>query len=108
VSKDIVFVVYKYARNDFDFSPFLVGYLPAAYELAVEVTYPVPEASSSGCLSLGGQIFSVLMSVIYGFIIMDHGDVASNLFINASLVVGTILAFFIKSDLRRQRAVNLQ
>lgn len=81
--------------------------MPAAYELAVEVTYPMPEASSSGCMSLGGQIFSVIMSLIYGFIITNHGDVASNLFVNAALVVGTILAFFIKSDLRRQRAVNL-
>jgi len=82
--------------------------MPAAFELAVEITYPVPEASSSGCMSLGGQIFSVIMSVIYGWLITSYGDVVSNLFMNASLILGAVLIVFIKSDLKRQKAVNSQ
>ncbi|XP_059477086.1 uncharacterized MFS-type transporter C09D4.1-like [Neocloeon triangulifer] len=85
---------------------FLIGYLPAAFELAVEITYPESEASSSGCMALGGQISSVIISLAYGAILEASNDVASNCFLAALLAVGMILVFFIKSDLKRQKSIK--
>ncbi|XP_065348593.1 uncharacterized MFS-type transporter C09D4.1-like [Cloeon dipterum] len=84
----------------------MVGYLPAAFELAAELTYPEPEASSAGMMTFGCQLLSVLYTLAYGWLFEAYGDLASNLFMSASLLLGTVLAFFVKSDLRRQRAEN--
>lgn len=88
--------------NNFRF--FIVGYLPAAFEFAAELTYPEPEASSAGVMTLGCQITSVLYTLAYGWVFTPYGDLASNLFMSGSLVVATVLTLFAKSDLKRQRA----
>jgi MFS transporter, FLVCR family, feline leukemia virus subgroup C receptor-related protein len=87
-----------------NFSFFIVGYLPAAFEFAAELTYPEPEASSAGVMTFGCQILCVIYTLAYGWVFEPYGDLASNLFMSGSLVVATILTLFAKSDLRRQRA----
>ncbi|XP_065350394.1 heme transporter FLVCR1-like isoform X2 [Cloeon dipterum] len=82
----------------------IVGYLPAAFEFAAELTYPEPEASSAGLMTFGCQILSVLFTLAYDWLFKPFGDLASNLFMSGSLLLGTLLTFFVKSDLRRQRA----
>ncbi|XP_059477083.1 uncharacterized MFS-type transporter C09D4.1-like isoform X2 [Neocloeon triangulifer] len=82
----------------------LVGYLPAAFEFAAELTYPEPEASSAGLMTFGCQILSAIYTLAYGWVFTPYGDLASNLFMSGSLIVGTVLTLFVKSDLRRQRA----
>jgi len=83
---------------------FIIGYYPAAFEFAAELTYPEPEASSAGVMTFGCQIMSVLYTLAYGWVFNPYGDLAANLFMSVSMVVGTLLLLFVKSDLRRQRA----
>ncbi|XP_065348592.1 heme transporter FLVCR1-like [Cloeon dipterum] len=86
------------------FSIAIVGYWPAAFEFAAELTYPEPEASSAAMMIFGGQILSVLFTLAYGWLFVPFGDLASNLFMTGLLVVGVVLTFFVKSDLKRQQA----
>lgn len=86
---------------------FMTGYLPVGFELAAEVTYPEPEGSSCGLLNTSAQIFGILYTYIQGRLITTYGALTGNVFISVSLLFGTIITAFIKSDLRRQKAINL-
>lgn len=39
--------------------------LPICMEMAVECVYPIPEATSTGILFMGGQVVGILMIIIY-------------------------------------------
>lgn len=85
---------------------FMTGYLPVGFELAAEVTYPEPEGSSCGLLNSSAQIFGIAYTYIQGRLITTYGVFTGNMFITISLLVGTIITGFIKSDLRRQKATE--
>ena len=74
------------------------------YEFGVELTYPEPEGTSSGLLNAGVQVFGILLTSLYSEILGHYNDVVANCVMCMFLVVGFIMTFFIKSDLRRQNA----
>ncbi|XP_059477085.1 uncharacterized MFS-type transporter C09D4.1-like [Neocloeon triangulifer] len=96
-------ISYVYACAAF-FGVTIFGYLPAAFEFAAELTYPEPEASAAGLMTFGCQFLSAIYTLAYGWVFTPYGDLASNLFMSCSLIVGTVLTLFVKSDLRRQHA----
>lgn len=83
---------------------FMTGYLPVGFEFAAELTYPEPEGTSSGLLNAGAQVFGISFTMLYSEILDGFGDIAANLLMAAFLVVGSVITFLIKSDLRRQNA----
>jgi len=83
---------------------FMTGYLPVGFEFAAELTYPEPEGTSSGLLNAGAQVFGITFTMLYSELLESFGDIAANLVMAAFLIVGTVITFLIKSDLRRQNA----
>lgn len=80
------------------------GYLAVGYELAAELTYPESEGTSSGMLNAVVQVIGIIFTMVYGWIFNSVGDKKANLFLAATLAVGTFLTAMIPSDLRRQAA----
>lgn len=85
---------------------FMTGYLPVGFELAAEVTYPEPEGSSCGLLNSSAQVFGIAFTYIQGRLITHYDAFTGNIFISVLILVGTIITAFIKSDLRRQKAIS--
>lgn len=111
----------------------MTGYLPVGFELAAEVTYPEPEGTSCGLLNSSAQVFGIAYTYVQGRLITTYGVFNANCFISISLLIGTIITgklkvnlflfnrekkknilkkffcflAFIKSDLRRQRAITV-
>ncbi|GBP12296.1 Feline leukemia virus subgroup C receptor-related protein 2 [Eumeta japonica] len=83
---------------------FMTGYLPVGFEFASEVTYPEPEGTTSGILNAVVQIFGIVLTLLYEYMLGAVGDRWSNLTLCAILAVGTAITAAIKSDLRRQAA----
>ncbi|KAH9518549.1 hypothetical protein Btru_017124 [Bulinus truncatus] len=52
---------------------------PTALEMAVEITYPVAEATSTGIIFLSGQIQGIIMMLVAQFIVQPLSSYASNL-----------------------------
>lgn len=73
----------------------MTGYLPVGFELAAEVTYPASEGTSCGLLNTSAQIFGIFFTYVQGRIIINHGALAGNLFLIASLFVGTVITGWI-------------
>jgi len=86
---------------------FMTGYLPVGFELAAEVTYPEPEGSSCGLLNSSAQVFGIIYTYIQGRLITSYDAFTGNMFICISLLIGTIITACIKSDLRRQKTINI-
>lgn len=82
----------------------MTGYLPVGFEFAAELTYPESEATSSGLLNAGAQVFGILFTMLYSQILDSFGDICANLVMAVFLIIGCIITAFIKSDLRRQNA----
>ncbi|KAJ8736685.1 hypothetical protein PYW08_007341 [Mythimna loreyi] len=85
---------------------FLMGYLPAGVEFGSELTYPGPEATTAGMLNAMGQIFGLLITHLYEWMLRTVGDRWANLTLCALLACGTAITAAIRSDLRRQAAQN--
>lgn len=83
---------------------FMTGYLPVGYELAIELTYPVPEGTSSGLLNGGTQLIGFVLTTVYSWVFSTAGDVAANMMVAGLLTVGLLLTAFIPADLKRQAA----
>ncbi|GFR16667.1 feline leukemia virus subgroup C receptor-related protein 1 [Trichonephila clavata] len=83
---------------------FMTGYLPLGFEFAAEITYPEAEATSSGFLNASAQVFGIIFTAGSGALLEQFGDKASNISLSVSLVIGSIITAFIKSDLRRYKA----
>jgi FLVCR family feline leukemia virus subgroup C receptor-related protein len=82
----------------------MTGYLAVGYELAAELTYPESEGTSSGMLNAVVQVFGIIFTLVYGWILQASGDKKANLFLAGTLVLGTLFTAMIPSDLRRQAA----
>jgi len=83
---------------------FMTGYLPVGYELAIELTYPIPEGTSSGLLNGGTQLIGFILTSIYSWVFSTMGDLAANMMIVGLLTFGFLLTIFIPTDLKRQAA----
>ncbi|XP_069694726.1 choline/ethanolamine transporter FLVCR1-like isoform X2 [Periplaneta americana] len=83
---------------------FLGSYVSIAYSFSYEVTYPAPEGTVGGMLSVADQVTSMVLTHSCGAIV-THVDVlwANNVF-SLILVVGMVLHVFMKPELRRQAA----
>ncbi|KAJ8735226.1 hypothetical protein PYW07_006846 [Mythimna separata] len=85
---------------------FMTGYLPVGFEFASEVTYPEPEGTTSGILNAVVQIFGIVTTLLYEWMLGTVGDRWANLTLCALLAFGTAITAAIRSDLRRQAAQN--
>jgi FLVCR family feline leukemia virus subgroup C receptor-related protein len=83
----------------------MIGYLGIGLEFAAELTYPVPEGTSSGVLNVSSEIFGITFTVIGGELLNAYGDMATILILAGLLVVGLLVTMLINgTDLRRQAA----
>ncbi|XP_057374750.1 heme transporter FLVCR2-like [Daphnia carinata] len=87
---------------------FMTGYLPVGFEFAAELTYPEPEVTSSGLLNASAQVFGIVFTIMGGWLLNSYGDLVCNGILSAALFIGAVLSFFIRSDLRRQRANQME
>nr|XP_026693930.1 feline leukemia virus subgroup C receptor-related protein 2-like isoform X1 [Ciona intestinalis]XP_026693931.1 feline leukemia virus subgroup C receptor-related protein 2-like isoform X1 [Ciona intestinalis] len=82
----------------------MTGYLPIGFEFAAELTYPVSEGTSSGLLNASAQIFGIVFTLCMGQLIPASSVLGANLFICATLLIGSIITATIKENLKRQAA----
>nr|XP_026492625.1 uncharacterized MFS-type transporter C09D4.1 isoform X1 [Vanessa tameamea]XP_026492626.1 uncharacterized MFS-type transporter C09D4.1 isoform X1 [Vanessa tameamea] len=85
---------------------FMAGYLPVGFEFASEVTYPEPEGTTSGILNACVQIFGIVLTLLFEWMLGAAGDRWANLSLCALLALGTAVTAAIRPDLRRQAAQN--
>ncbi|CAH0724492.1 unnamed protein product, partial [Brenthis ino] len=85
---------------------FMAGYLPVGFEFASEVTYPEPEGTTSGILNACVQVFGIVLTLLFEWMLGAVGDRWANLALCALLALGTAVTACIRSDLRRQAAQN--
>ncbi|KAG7203314.1 hypothetical protein KM043_010403 [Ampulex compressa] len=83
---------------------FMTGYLPVGFEFAAELTYPEPEGTAAGLLNAVVQIFGIVFTSIYGYLLGLWGDFWANIGLCVSLAIGALLTIIIPNDLRRQNA----
>jgi len=80
----------------------MIGYLATGFEFAAELTYPIPEGTSSGVLNVSSEIFGITFTVICGELLNTYGDMVTNLTLVGLLVVGLVITMLINGkDLRR-------
>ncbi|CAG5080711.1 Oidioi.mRNA.OKI2018_I69.PAR.g9689.t1.cds [Oikopleura dioica] len=82
---------------------FMTGYLPIGFEFAAELTYPEPEAISSGLLNWAGMTFGLVTTQICQIVIVKLGIFPTCGIMIGMLVIGLCLLFAIKEDLRRHQ-----
>lgn len=84
---------------------FMNGYLTVAYEFAAELTYPLPESTSSGLLNAVGEALGVTLVFIAGIILDKEGDLPTNILLSSVLLIGFGTSLFISgTNLRRLAA----
>ncbi|XP_015180289.1 PREDICTED: feline leukemia virus subgroup C receptor-related protein 1 isoform X2 [Polistes dominula] len=83
---------------------FMTGYLPVGFELAAELTYPEPEGTSAGLLNAVTQVFGILFTILYRYLIKLLGDLWANIILCIALAIGAFFTTIIPNDLRRQNA----
>ncbi|XP_046600770.1 uncharacterized MFS-type transporter C09D4.1-like [Neodiprion lecontei] len=82
----------------------VLGYSTVAMDLCAEITYPEPEAITTGILNMATQLYGFLLVLITGRVLEAFGDVAGHGCVVVSLVLGTVLVILNKGELRRQKA----
>jgi MFS transporter, FLVCR family, feline leukemia virus subgroup C receptor-related protein len=85
---------------------FMTGYLPVGFEFAAELTYPEPEVTSSGLLNASAQAFGIVFTFLGQWLLNDYNDLVCNGTLGIALLVGAIVTMAIRSDLRRQKAMQ--
>ncbi|XP_046751838.1 uncharacterized MFS-type transporter C09D4.1-like [Diprion similis] len=85
----------------------VIGYGTVGMELCVEISYPEPEAITTGILNMSPQIYGFLIILFAGRLLENYGDVPAFACFCAFLVLATILVIFNKSELRREKARQL-
>jgi FLVCR family feline leukemia virus subgroup C receptor-related protein len=81
----------------------MIGYLGIGFEFAAELTYPIPEGTSSGALMVSSEIFGIVFTMGGGELLESYGDMSANLTLLGLLVVGLAMTTKINGrDLRRQ------
>ncbi|VDL97975.1 unnamed protein product [Schistocephalus solidus] len=83
---------------------FQSGFLPLGFEYAAEITYPANEGLSSGLLNMTAHIIGIFLTLVSTVLINQYDGLAANLFMLVTMVLAAIPTFFLKDDLKRQRA----
>jgi FLVCR family feline leukemia virus subgroup C receptor-related protein len=83
---------------------FINAYMPVGLELAIELTYPEPESTSSGILISMTQTGGVVFTLLLGWLFAKVGcfwALASMVFF---LTIGSILTAMISNTMKRKNA----
>lgn len=83
---------------------FLSAYCPVGFEMAMELTYPSEESTTTGILMAITQILGVLFAIVLGRLNLYVGPLWSLGSQVVLLTIGTIITGYIPNDLRRQKA----
>jgi MFS family permease len=76
----------------------LLGAAPVTLEYAVDITKPVPEASSNGILMMVGQIGGIIFILGLADLTLPSGDYLPALLLEAILLtIALVLSFFLKN-----------
>jgi FLVCR family feline leukemia virus subgroup C receptor-related protein len=87
----------------------MTGYLGVGYEFAAELTYPIPEGTSSGLLNAASEVFGVIFTLAGGEILDAYGDMVTNCTLTALLLAGLAMTLLIEGTaLKRQAAITLR
>uniref|UniRef100_A0A0K0G0V9 MFS domain-containing protein n=1 Tax=Strongyloides venezuelensis TaxID=75913 RepID=A0A0K0G0V9_STRVS len=87
---------------------FMTGYLAIGFEYAAEITYPIPEHSTSGLLNASAQLFGIALTSGFGKIVDTEGPLIANIGFCVCLGIGVVLTAIGKADLKRQRMQHSQ
>jgi len=96
----------------FGLGGFMFPIVVVAMDFGVELTYPIGESMSTGVLMSSGQIFGIIFTVICSKLLdndkdtgdKDHpGSKNSLLILVAACGTATVLALFVRQNLRRQQ-----
>ncbi|XP_044259324.1 uncharacterized MFS-type transporter C09D4.1-like isoform X2 [Tribolium madens] len=85
---------------------FINAYMPVGLELAIELTYPEPESTTSGILISMTQTLGVLFTLLLGFLFAKFGSFWGLATMAFSLFVGSVLTAFITNVKKRQNALK--
>nr|CAD7266186.1 unnamed protein product [Timema shepardi] len=86
---------------------FLGGYIPVAYELGAELTYPLSEGTVTGVMLIPGSALGILFTTATTAVLEHWGDVAANMVMCGALVLGAALTAGISRNYYRLRANTL-
>nr|CAD7449365.1 unnamed protein product [Timema bartmani] len=86
---------------------FLGGYIPVAYELGAELTYPLSEGTVTGVMLIPGSALGILFTTATTAVLERWGDVAANMVMCGALVLGAGLTAGISRNYYRLRANTL-
>jgi FLVCR family feline leukemia virus subgroup C receptor-related protein len=85
----------------------MTGYLGIGYEFAAELTYPVPEGTSSGLLNAASEVFGVMFTALGGKILDEYGDIPANCTLTALLLAGLAMTVLIQGKALKRQAAAL-
>ncbi|XP_015837552.1 uncharacterized MFS-type transporter C09D4.1 [Tribolium castaneum] len=85
---------------------FINAYMPVGLELAIELTYPEPESTSSGILISMTQTLGVLFTLMLGSLFSNFGSFWALATMACCLFVGSVLTAFITNVKKRQNALK--
>lgn len=86
------------------FGFFSYPYMSAGLEHAAEITYPIPEGTTSGILLLVGNIYGIILTYIVGAAIEKvGGDIGGYVMVGA-YVLGILMVSFNSAPLKRSEA----
>lgn len=82
----------------------MIGVTTIGFELAVELTYPEPQGTTTGVLTSVAQVFGITFNYLYSYLFYEISDVCANSVLCVVLFFGLILISCIRYDLRRHLA----
>ncbi|XP_039268328.2 choline/ethanolamine transporter flvcr2a-like [Styela clava] len=81
----------------------LTGKMSVGLETAAEMTYPIPEGTSSGLLVWSMSLFTTIFIQVFRFL-LTFSNLYLNVFVSSCLIIAFIFTCFMKEDLRRSKA----
>lgn len=84
---------------------FQTSVMASGLELAVELTYPMPEMITSSIMNVVPQLVGIPLIYIASYIVDFHGALAANIFFVAVCLLAFLMLPFLRETLRRQDAV---
>jgi len=82
--------------------------LPVSLELAVEITYPLREATPSGILMCAGQLVGIVLIVEMDWLIQHDSVVWANASVTIGVAIGFLLMLFFRGTPKRIQLQNIQ
>ena len=79
----------------------MVGYYSVGVQLAIEITFTVPESIVSSLLLLPTQLIGIPFMKMYRWLFDVYGFTFANAFFAGALVIGCILTAVIPAKMRR-------